>query len=55
MDKFKDKDWDFLIKLLKQNKTKKIIEKFDRDYPTKFILKLGLNEPRLLYFLKSFF
>jgi len=55
MDKFKDKDWDFLIKLLKQNKTKEIIEKFDRDYPTKFILKLGLNEPRLLYFLKSFF
>ncbi|GAF84982.1 unnamed protein product [marine sediment metagenome] len=52
MDKFKDKDWDFLIQLFKKDKTKRIIESFDRDYPTRFMLKLISNEPRLLYFLK---
>ncbi len=55
MDKFKDKDWDFLIQLFKKDNTKKIIENLDRDYPTKFMLKLVLNEPRLLYFLRFLF
>jgi len=52
MDKFKEKDWDLLIKLFKKDKTRNIIENFDRDYPNKFVLKLIFNEPRLLYFLK---
>ena len=52
MDKFKEKDWDFLISLFKKEKTKKIIESFDRDYPSKFMVKLALSEPRLAYFLK---
>ncbi len=52
MDKFKDKDWGLLIKLFKKDKTKNIIESFDRDYPARFILKLILKEPGLLYFLK---
>ncbi len=55
MDKFKDKDWDLLIRLFKKDKTKSIIENFDRDYPTKFILKLILTEPRLLYFTRFLF
>ena len=52
MDKFKEKDWDLLIKLFQKEKTKSIIENFDRDFPSKFLLKLALNEPRLLYFSK---
>lgn len=52
MDKFKDKDWDLLIKLFRRDSVKRIIESFDRDYPTKFMLKLIFNEPRLLYFLR---
>jgi digeranylgeranylglycerophospholipid reductase len=52
MNKFKEKDWDLLIKLFKKDKIKSIIENFDRDYPTKFLFKLILNEPKLLYFLK---
>jgi len=52
MDRFKEKDWDLLIKLFKKEKTKRIIESFDRDYPSRFIVKLALTEPRLLYFLK---
>ena len=55
MNKFKDKDWDLLIKLFKKEKTKRIIENFDRDYPTKFLFKLILNEPKLLYFSKFLF
>jgi len=55
MDKFKDKDWDSLIKLFKKDETKRIIESFDRDYPTKFIIKLILSEPKLLHFLKFLF
>ena len=55
MDKFKDKDWDLLIKLFKKDNIKKIIERFDRDYPSRFLFKLILKEPRLLYFLKFLF
>lgn len=55
MDKFKEKDWDLLIKLFKKENTKEIIESFDRDYPSRFILKLVINEPKLLYFLKCLF
>lgn len=55
MDKFKDNDWNLLLKLFKKESIKKVIEDFDRDYPTKFLLKLALKEPRLLYFLKFLF
>jgi geranylgeranyl reductase family protein len=55
MDKFKEKDWDLLVKLFKKEKTKKIIEEFDRDYPTKFLMKLAVKEPKLAYFSKFLF
>ncbi len=55
MDKFKEKDWNLLIKLFKQDKIKGVIEHFDRDYPSKFLLKLMIKEPRLLYFSKFLF
>ena len=50
MDKFSGKDWDYLTKLFSDKKLREIIGNYDRDYPSKFILKLLLNEPRLLYF-----
>lgn len=55
MDRFKEKDWDCLIRLFKKDETKKIIENFDRDYPTAFLFKLILKEPRLLYFSRFLF
>lgn len=55
MDKFKEKDWNLLIKIFKKDKIRKIIESFDRDYPTRFISRLILNEPRLLYFSRFLF
>jgi len=50
MDKFNERDWQLLVSLFKKNKNKKILEEYDRDYPSRFILKLLLNEPRLVYF-----
>jgi len=55
MDKFREKDWQLLISLFKKQKNKRILENFDRDYPSRFVLKLILNEPRLAYFAKFLF
>jgi hypothetical protein len=55
MDKFSLKDWNYLIKLFSKDKTKKILESNDRDFPSKFLVNLALTEPRLLYFLKYIF
>ncbi len=55
MDKFKNKDWDLLVRLFKNDNIKGVIENFDRDYPSKFLFKLILKEPRLLYFLRFLF
>jgi len=50
MDKFSSKDWKFLINLCKKNKVKSVIENYDRDYPSKFMMKLLITEPRMVYF-----
>ncbi len=55
MDKFSHQDYDYLVKLFTQEKTKEILERYDRDYPSRFILKLLFREPRLLYFMKMLF
>jgi len=55
LDKFRNRDYNLLIYLMNKKKTKKILETFDRDYPTKFIFKLILSEPKLLLFIKKLF
>jgi digeranylgeranylglycerophospholipid reductase len=50
MDRFSQHDYDSLIKLCSQTRIKKIIENTDRDYPSRFIFKTLLLEPRLLRF-----
>ncbi len=55
MNKFSAKDWNYLIELFNKEKTKKILSSYDRDFPSKFLVKLALTEPRLLYFLKYVF
>ncbi|MBW2974172.1 NAD(P)/FAD-dependent oxidoreductase [Candidatus Woesearchaeota archaeon] len=55
MNRFREKDWSRLIKMFKKDRTKRIIESFDRDYPTRFAYKLLLSEPRMLYFLRFLF
>jgi len=53
MDRFKDKDYNQLVALFKKDQLKEIIETHDRDFPTRFILKLLLKEPRLIKFSKK--
>jgi len=55
MNKFSAKDWNYLIELFNKGKTKKILENYDRDFPSRFLVKLVLKEPRILYFLRYVF
>ena len=52
LNKFSDKDYDYLLKLMNQKKVKKILKKYDRDTPIPLVLNLLLNEPRFLRFSK---
>ena len=53
LNKLSDKDYDYLIKLFKNKKIKNIIEQYDREFPSKFIMKLLITEPRFLYLSKT--
>jgi len=50
LNKFSDEDYNSLINLFKQEKLKVILEDYERDFPSKFLFKLLLKEPRLLKF-----
>ncbi len=53
LDKFSDDDYNLLIKLVKKQGIVDLLERYDRDYPTKMLPKLMLEtikEPRLLLF-----
>lgn len=52
MDRFNEKDYNDLISMFTRDKVREIIETHDRDFPTKFMLKLLLREPRLIKFSK---
>ncbi|MBL7100414.1 MAG: NAD(P)/FAD-dependent oxidoreductase [Nanoarchaeota archaeon] len=51
LDKLHDKKYNKLINMFNKDKLRQIIETHDRDYPSKFIFKLLLKEPRLLSFI----
>ena len=51
MDNFSDNDFDYLLKLMNQEKVQKIIEEHDREFPSRFAMQLILKEPRFLKFL----
>jgi len=53
LDKFSDKDYNYLTYLVNQKKIRSILEKFDRDYPAQFLFRMMLKEPRFLYFIKK--
>ena len=54
LNKFSDKDYDYLLDLMSQKKVKKILKKYDRDTPIPLVINLLLKEPRFLKFaLKS--
>jgi geranylgeranyl reductase family protein len=53
LDNFSDKDYNYLIKLLSNKKTKRVIESNSRESPSKLISHLLLTEPKLLLFMKN--
>lgn len=55
LNKFSDKDYDYLLKLMNQEKVKNILKKYDRDTPIPLVLNLLLREPRFLLFSKFAF
>lgn len=54
IDKFKDKDWNEIVKKLNDNKIKRILETNSRDNPD-FIFDMLISKPSLLKFSKVFF
>lgn len=55
IDKFSDKDWDYLIKLISQDKIKSILEIHTRENPLPILIKSILKEPRFFKFVKYIF
>jgi len=52
--KFQDKDYDKLVEYFSQDKLKSVLSEHVRDFPSRFIIKILLKEPRLLrYALKA--
>ncbi len=55
MKKFSKEDYNHLVELFLKEKPRKIIETHERDTPSKFVLKLALAEPRLLWYARKLF
>jgi len=55
LNKFTDKDWDNIIKSIKNNKIRKILYNTDRDNPITLLFKLAITKPSLLSFLRKAF
>lgn len=51
MSKFSSSDFKNLVKVFSEKKNRKILEEFDRDYPSKYIFRL-ISEVRLWRFIK---
>lgn len=50
-DRFSNKDYNYFLSLVKQDRIKRLLEKYDRDNLKKYFLKLIFKEPRFLRFL----
>ncbi|MFC1768999.1 NAD(P)-binding protein [Nanoarchaeota archaeon] len=52
LNKFSDRDYDDLVRLVKREGVKKTIEEHDREFPKMLTMKLLMKEPRFLKFAK---
>src|SRR3989344_8275360 len=50
LDKFSKNDWNFLIQAFKQEKMKKVLQKYDRDSPFLIVTSIFFNKPSLVKF-----
>ena len=52
LDRFSDKDYNYLIELCKKDRVREILEGESREFPSRMMLRLILNKPRFLRFTK---
>ncbi len=52
MNKFSDEDYNTLVRYFQNEKLKKILNEFERDYPQKYVMKMFMAEPRLVQFMR---
>jgi geranylgeranyl reductase family protein len=52
MSRFRYDDYNKLVGLCNQDKVRRVLEKHDRDYPSKLLFHMLLREPRFLWFAK---
>lgn len=55
LDCFSDSDYEMLVDCLKTQKVKEILSSHPREFPSKFVLKLAMSEPRLALFARYAF
>ncbi|MEM4254084.1 MAG: NAD(P)/FAD-dependent oxidoreductase [Candidatus Woesearchaeota archaeon] len=55
LNRFSDDDYCRLISLMSNRRIKSILYRYPREYPSRFLLRLLLAEPRLIYFAKYAF
>ena len=55
LDKFSDSDYERLVNWMSNKRVQKVLYENPREYPSRFMLKILLAEPRLLMFLKHAF
>lgn len=48
IDKFSDGDINYMVKLVKQRRIKKILEMYERDFASKIVIRSLIREPRFL-------
>ena len=55
LNKLSDKDYYNLVRMMDRRKVKSLIEKNDREFPTKFLFRLAVLEPRFFKYLRRAF
>jgi len=55
MDRFTATDYNRLVHIFQREANSRVLGEFDRDYPTQYLLRLALQEPRLALFGKVLF
>ncbi len=50
LNRFNDKDYDYLVKLVSGSGVKNVLGSYDRDFPLRLLVRLLVNEPRFLFF-----
>ncbi|MFQ5621015.1 MAG: geranylgeranyl reductase family protein [Candidatus Nanoarchaeia archaeon] len=55
LEAMEKKDWNRLLRYMKSKRAQKVIAEHDREYPSRFLLKMIFAEPRLLLFSRFFF